>query len=432
MHSLSDRPLNTLGIQEIQRGIEENRFTAKDVVRACLERIAQRDNDIRAWVMLDDREKLLEHSESLSNKGRLNGVPVGVKDVIDVQGMPTRMGARCYDTYRPPFDAGCVGLAKQQGAIVLGKTVTAEFAGTQPSGTRNPLNLLHTPGGSSSGSAAAVADFMVPLAFGTQTGGSVLRPASFCGVVGFKPSFGFYPVSGMKVAAHSFDTIGLIAREVQDIAIAHGAIADVPMPVAASAPPRIGVFRTHLWGSMEQGAAAAFDRAVLILSASGAGIVEIETPNGFSSITEQRAIINAYERARDLAGEWSVARDTFSPQSADVCERGFSIDGATYALARQAVENYRVYAGDALFSNVDLLISPTVYGEAPEGHAYAGNPQLQELWTMLHLPSLSLPAGKGSSGLPLGLQVIGQRFQDDALLSTALWIERKLQNSEMT
>ena len=415
--SATDAP----GVVAIRDAVRAGRASARAAVEACLARIAARDGAVRAFVEVGAEAALA--AAAAGPAGPLAGVPFAVKDVLDVAGLPTRMGSRAGDPRPAARDAGCVGLARLAGAIPLGKTVTAEFAGTQPTPVLNPRATSRTPGGSSSGSAAAVADGMVPLAFGTQTGGSVLRPAAFCGIVGFKPSFGLYPVAGMKPAAHSFDTVGILTRSVADAAAAHAALVSEAEAEPAQTPT-LGLFASHLQETVAPQTQAAFDAALSRLSAAGARIVPVAPPPGFERITGHRATINAYERARDLAGEWRAARDDLSPETLAVCERGFAISAPDYLAAREAVDAFRERCA-GLFSGVDALVTPTTPGPAPEGHAWAGDPRLQELWTMLHLPSLSLPM-PADAPAPLGLQLIGPRYRDRGLLSTALWAEAAL------
>lgn len=414
---------------EIAARIRAGDLSCEAVTRACLDRIAAREDEVRAWVEID-RDLAIAEARRVDAAGRgglLAGIPVGVKDVIDTATLPTRMGSPIYENHTPPADAPCVALARKAGATVLGKTVTAEFAGVEPTRTRNPLNLAHTPGGSSSGSAAAVADFMVPVAYGTQTGGSVLRPASFCGVVGFKPSFGLYNPAGVKPAAESFDTVGLIARAVADVALFHAALTHTAPVPARPAPSglRVGIFRTHLWDTLLPETAALFEDAASRLSAAGASLVDVAMPEGFETITKHRATINAYERAHGLAHEWNEHRGQLTKYSLDVCERGFAIDGHAYLAARIAVDAFRL-AARSFFGEVDLLLTPAVPGEAPEGHDYAGDPRLQELWTMLHCPAMTLPAGHGPHGLPIGIQIVGPQYGDEGLLAAAGAIEAVL------
>lgn len=416
--------LNRLGVGDLVAGLRAGRYSAAEVVQSCLARIDARDGTVKAWTAVA-REGALKAARAVDPALPLAGVPFGVKDVIDTADLPTQMGAACYDGHRPRFDAGLVGQLRLAGAIVLGKTATAEFAGVFPAETVNPHDAARTPGGSSSGSAAAVADFMVPFALGTQTGGSVLRPAAFCGVVGFKPSFGLYTIAGMKPAAHSFDTLGLIARSVADVALVHQTIMNGAPAGGLASPPRIGVFRSHLWPHVEDAGRASLEQAVAAFGAAGARISEIAIPEGFDRITGQRAVINAYERARGLAGEWLEQRDTFSDTMFDLCARGFQITADAYLDARRAVDAFRAYAS-GLFAEVDLLLTPTTPGEAPEGLESTGDPRLQELWTMLHLPSITIPAGRSAKGLPMGVQLVGARYADDGLLAGAAWAAQVL------
>src|SRR5215471_21583885 len=243
------RPLNELSATEVARGIARGIFTAEAVTRACLNRIKEREASVKAWALIDPELALKQARERdrAKTKGPLNGVPIGVKDIFDTFDMPTDMGSPIYRGNRTTTDASCVAIVRAAGAVILGKTVTCEFAGLTPNVTRNPLNLAHTPGGSSSGSAAAVADHMVHVAFGTQTGGSVLRPASFCGVVGYKPTYNLICRGGIKFAAESRDTIGLIARSIDDVDIVMSVLTARSLTKRRETPPKIGFCRTHLW-----------------------------------------------------------------------------------------------------------------------------------------------------------------------------------------
>jgi Asp-tRNA(Asn)/Glu-tRNA(Gln) amidotransferase A subunit family amidase len=423
---MSGRELFRLGVAEIVKGLAAGAFRATDVVQSCLDRIAERDGQVGAWTEIARGQAVAAAARPFDPAARLAGVPFGVKDVIETGDMPTQMGSRLYEGSRPRYDAGVVGQLKSDGAIVLGKTVTCEFAGTEPAETVNPLAPGHTPGGSSSGSAAAVADFMAPFALGTQTGGSVLRPAAFCGVVGFKPTYGFYSIAGMKPAAHSFDTIGLIARSVADISLVHSVLMNAQLAAAATSAPRVGLFRSHLDETVTEPAARAFGDSVRLLEMAGAKVIEVAAPAGFDTITEQRAVINAFERSRGLASEWSGDSDMMGKKTRAIVERGFPIDGERYAAARQAVESFRLVI-DAAFDEVDLLVTPTAPGPAPQGKEDTGDPRLQELWTMLHMPSISIPiAGKGGA-LPLGFQLVGRRFEDAGLLAAAGWAAEQIE-----
>lgn len=423
------KQLYRLSATQIVAGIEEGAFTAEAVMRECLERIAERDSLIRAWVAVD-AEKCLDEARRLDRgpfRGPLHGVPFGVKDVIDTADLPTQMGSPLYKGHRTPYDASCVALARSAGAIVMGKTATAEFAGTAPPATRNPLNPDHTPGGSSSGSGAAVADYMVPLAYGTQTGGSTLRPASFCGVIGFKPTFGTYNPVGVKPAAESFDTLGLIARSIDDIELFHAVLVG-DKPNLSSLPdvaPRIGVCRTHLWNTAQPESVHAIDDTIRRLEAAGASIVNVMPPFDFDQLTSHRVVINAYERARGLAAEWFNGRDCLTPNMIRTCEAGFAVSREEYVNSLRFVEQYRFSVGSC-FSGIDALLTPAVAGEAPRGIDYAGDPRFQELWTLLHVPTITLPTHRGPNDLPVGVQFVAPRYHEPQLFAVARWVENQL------
>src|SRR5579864_3217579 len=297
-----------LGTREAARRIAAGTLTAQALAEACLERIAAREGAVGAWAWLDPAQALAEARarDQAPVGGPLHGVPIGVKDNTDTADMPTAYGSRCYRGFRPAADAAGVALARAAGAVVLGKTETTEFAAMSPGKTRNPHNPAHTPGGSSSGSAAAVADRMVPLAFGTQTAGSILRPAAFCGVVGYKPSFGLIPRAGVKPLADSLDTVGTMARNVADAAFFAGILAgrpalrEVAMPAA---PPRFGLYRTPMWEEREPETERALDHARAALERAGAQIAEIAVPPEHRRLTAAQETIMGFESVRGLADE---------------------------------------------------------------------------------------------------------------------------------
>ena len=313
----------------------------------------------------------------------------------------------------------------RRGAIVLGKTVTCEFAGVAPGATTNPCDPARTPGGSSSGSAAAVADGMVPLAFATQTGGSILRPASFCGAVGYKPTYGTFNREGLKFAAESLDTIGLIARSVEDVALAADVLVGrAPQNVApATAPPRIGLCRTYLWDSKAAPETkACFDAAADRLRRAGARVTDVNLLPRFEQLTPTREIVNDVERARSLAWEWAHRRDLLSPQLQGTIERGLCAADADYRAALAFADRARREL-DTLFRPFDALLAPCVNGEAPVGLHYAGDPAFQGLWTLLHVPTITIPAGRGPNGMPVGIQLIAPHGADRTLFAVASWLQ---------
>jgi amidase len=416
---------------DIAAGIAGGHFSAQDAIRSSLARIKAREAMVRAWAHLDPDRALIQ-ARSLdrgSLRGPLQGVPVGIKDVLDTFDMPTQMGSPIYRGYQPTADAAVVALLRAAGAVILGKTVTAEFAGLTPGVTTNPHDPPRTPGGSSSGSAAAVADGMVPLALGTQTGGSVLRPASFCGVIGFKPSFGTINRAGLKFAAESLDTIGLFARTIQDIALGYGVLTGAGAPVPAlSAAPRIGLCRTFLWHQAEPETVAAVEGAAAALSDAGAKVEEVTLADKFVALAEDRHIINNVERSRAMAFEWAHHREQISAGLSAQLERGRATAQARYFAALATAEDLRRWL-DAMFRAHDALLAPCVDGEAPVGLATTGNPDFQAIWTVLHVPTISLPTARGPNGMPVGVQLIGRNRDDARLLAVSDWVLSRLKGT---
>jgi amidase len=417
--------LHELGLAEAARLIASGALTSEALVSACLARVAARDGVVKAWSFIDPEAALAQARacDKAPSYGLLHGVPIGVKDVIDTYDMPTQMGSSIYAGYRPAQDAACVALARMAGAVVMGKTVTCEFAGMAPGATTNPHDPTRTPGGSSSGSGAAVADFMTPLAFGTQTGGSVLRPAAFCGVIGYKPTFGTFNRAGLKFAAESIDTIGLIARNVEDMALMSSVLTGAPFvaPAAPAQPLRIGLCRTYLWDKADASARAALQRAADAARKAGAQVSDYEMPAHFSALTATREIFNNVERARSLPFEWTHHRGEISAVLSRSIEAGFATSVADHVDAKRFAETCRIEA-DAIFDDYDVLLTPATNGEAPVGLHYAGDPSFQGLWTLLHTPTIAVPAGRGESGMPIGVQLIARRYEDTKLLDAAQWL----------
>jgi amidase len=307
----------------------------------------------------------------------------------------------------------------------LGKTVTCEFAGLTPNVTRNPHDTDRTPGGSSSGSAAAVADFMCSVGYGTQTGGSVLRPASFCGAVGYKPSYNLIPRGGMKFAAESRDTIGLIARSVDDVELVSSVLIARPRSLRRDTAPRIGLCHTHLWAHALPESQHAVQDSARRLSAAGAQLSEVSLPEGFSALQEARTVINPVERAKALAHEWNTNRALISSGLTRQIEEGLSIPHARYVDALKRMKECRDAIPD-VFGECDVLLVPCVTGESPKGLESTGDTRFQEFWTALHTPTITLPTHKGPNGLPIGIQLVGRLYEDELLLSVARWCAEQL------
>jgi Asp-tRNA(Asn)/Glu-tRNA(Gln) amidotransferase A subunit family amidase len=403
---------NQLGAKEAARLIERGELEAQALVASCLRRIEERDAQVRAWVFLN-------REVSVSQTGApLRGVPVGVKDIFDTFDMPTQHGSPIYAGHRPGADAAPVALTRKAGGTILGKTVTAEFATFVPRETRNPRDLARTPGGSSSGSAAAVADCMVPLAFGTQTAGSVIRPGSYCGVVAYKPTYNTLPRAGVKPNADSLDTVGLYARSVEDAAFFIDAL--IGMPPATVDRPRIGMCRTWEWDHVQPEMAAAFERAARRLDAE-----EVRLPDAFRGLREAHTKVIWFEGARSLADEMRRFADRIDPALRQRCENGYAVPRQEYAAALQAARRARARLDEA-FAGCDVLIAPAATGEAPRGLHSTGEVAMNVVWTLLHVPCVSVPVMTSPAGLPLGLQVIGRLGDDPRTLACAQWIERAL------
>jgi amidase len=430
-----DRRLNALGAVEIVSKIAAGEITCEAVTRACMERTAAREPTVKAWVNFNP-ELALAQAHALDReprRGPLHGVPIGVKDVIDTFDMPTEMGSPIYRGYRPTADAACVALLRRAGAVILGKTATCELAGMAPAATTNPHNAAHTPGGSSSGSAAAVADFMVPAALGTQTGGSVLRPSSFCGVFGYKPTYNTFNKAGLKPAAESIDTIGWIARSIEDIALLTAVLRmDEPRPLRSmSAAPRIGLCRTEMWDSVQPETRSAVENAAAALSKAGAVVRDLDLPGEFAGLPAlARGTINHFERAACMAFEWDNHRPALSPQMRRYIESGLQTSRADYVAAWRRIEQCRALLPE-VFAGIDVLLTPCVPGEAPKGLASTGDPSMQAMWTALHTPTMTLPTHRGPNNLPVGIQLVAQRYDDDRLFACARWIWDKIGAPEM-
>lgn len=423
------KPLHELGLQESAEKIAQNEITSEELVRSCLERIDEREEQVKAWEYLDpdaaiNQAKVCDQSQT---SGPLHGVPIGIKDIIETVDMPTTYGSPIYLNNRPSSDAACVALLKQSGAVIMGKTVSTEFAGGTPARTRNPHNPDFSPGGSSSGSAAAVADFMVPAALGTQTVGSTIRPSAFCGAVGFKPSFGILSLAGVKAQAESMDTLGIISRGVTDSSYLFDLLLgerQVQTLEPLSELPRIGLCRTSLWSEVKPETVDVINRTVAYVSALGVKIEDVELPDLFDQVLDAHMFILRYEFSQVLTYERTQHWDKFSEGLQALLSKTDDLTVENYFKALATVEKGRETIRDIL-TDFDVLITPSTAGQAPEFGAPT-DLQFQRLWTMLHLPCLTLPAFTSEQGLPVGIQVVGKHYHDRSLLSISKWLEHQL------
>ena len=425
--------LHKFGLRDVVASVREKRVTATAVVHAAVKRIEELEPGVQAWMHLDLERAVRRAAAADANPaggGSLQGAPIGVKDIIDVQGMPTRFGSPIYDDAAPAsHSAECVAALERAGANILGKTVTTEFAYFTPRKTRNPWNHNHTPGGSSMGSAAAVACGMVAGALGTQTNGSIVRPAAFCGVVGFKPSYGTVSNAGTLDPWPSLDHTGVFARQVSDAAllasviVAPGTLA--PGIVMPSHGPRLALVRTPVWHLATPAQRDMLERNAAALAHAGATVVEADLPGEFDDAHRVHRVIMAYEGARffrELQQKW---RHLISARLNELLDEGAAIADAQYEEARASASTLRDLFS-AFIARFDAVITPPTPGEAPPTREETGNPAFCTLWTLLGVPAVTIPVGLGPSGLPLGLQIVGPAMGDERLLAIAAWCEAHL------
>jgi Asp-tRNA(Asn)/Glu-tRNA(Gln) amidotransferase A subunit family amidase len=431
---------------EAARRIREGLLSSEELVQACLERIRQAEPAVQAWQFLDEEHALAqaraadERRRSGEPVGALSGIPVGIKDIIDTGDMPTENGTVLHKGRMPRADAAVVASLRAAGAVIMGKTVTTECAYFTPGKTRNPRNPEHTPGGSSSGSAASVGAHMVPLALGSQTAGSVIRPGAFCGVYAFKPTHGLIPRTGALQLSRTLDHIGLFARSIDDLAllaeqltghdagdpdthprarIAFQGIATEEPPI----PPTLAFIKTPHWERVDPDAKEAYGE---LIEALGDRVEEVELfPSAAQAWDWQRTIMEA-EMAANLEPLWLAGKDQLSERLRGLIERGLETRAVDH---QRAVRNAArvVESFDELFmERYDAILTPPALGTAPKGLGATGDPVFCVLWTLLGMPAVTLPLMKGANGLPLGVQLVGRRNFDARLLRTARWLERKL------
>ncbi len=436
---------NLLSACDARAAIEQGLLTSRELVEACLRRIDELEDEIGAWAQLD-RERAREQAQQADafrrrglRTGALHGLPVGIKDIIDTADLPTERGTPLHAGRRPDRDATLVSLLREAGAVILGKTVTTELAVYGPGKTRNPHNPEHTPGGSSSGSAAAVACGMLPLAVGTQTNGSVIRPASFCGVYGFKPSFGRISRHGVMQQSPPLDQVGVFARSLEDIAL----IADVLMrfdaqdaamtpiapPCIASvmaeevpADPRFAFVRTPLWDQVEPVSKDGFREMIDTANRKGAQVVDVvDLPPIFDQLHRDHQTIMEADLARSFADEYARGKAQITDILREMIERGQQVAPADYDAAVGRMGDYRECL-DEIFEVYDAILTPATFGPAPQGLGATGSPAMCTIWTLCGTPALSLPLLQSAEGMPVGVQAVGAVGDDARLFRSCRWL----------
>jgi len=435
--------LGALGAAQAVERLKAGTFSARDYALALLARVREAEPDVRAWTRLDEGYVLSqagradEAHRAGSGLGALHGVPIGVKDIIDTADLPTENGTVLHAGRQPRQDAAVVARMRAAGALLMGKTVTTELATYAPGKTRNPRNFAHTPGGSSSGSAAAVAAGMVPLAIGTQTNGSVIRPASFCGVVGYKPTAGWIPRTGILEQSPLLDQVGVFARNVEDAALLVQGLAGYDagdpatrmrgtaplLETARSEPPTtpvLGFVRTPMWDRVAPDAQAAF---AALAKSLGSRVVDVELPGDTADLYDLHRTIMEADIAGSFHAEYERGRDQLSASLRGQIERGRAVTACDY---RRAVERRAVIARafDGLCDRFDAILTPAALGTAPLGLEATGDPIMCTPWTFTGQPAITVPLLHGANGLPIGVQLVGRRDDDGRLLRTARWLSR--------
>ena len=424
------RQLHELTALEAATRIHAREISSEELVRACLDHIEERENEVQAWQHLDPAYVIAEarKADALKPQSPLHGVPFGVKDVIDTGDLPTECGSVIYRDRRPVADAACVAAMRSAGAILMGKTVTTEFATYTPGKTRNPHDPGHTPGGSSSGSAAAVGAAMVPLAFGNQTAGSLVRPAAYCGVTGFKPTHGTVDLSGIFELVPRLDTLGYMARSVDDIAAFYGIVLgrQVPLNDGPDRAPRIGLCRTFHWHEAAPETVEAIESAAAFCAEMGAEVEDVEMPAHFGNLAETHTTILNAGLGKSMGKLLRENGDRLSERLQEMIRNG--LETSDTALREATDHADRCLAEfNGVMGDRDVFLTPSAPGEAPKGTASTGNPIFQVVWTLLQVPCITLPWSAGPNGLPVGVQLIGRRGDDGTVLRVAKWLEARHQ-----
>lgn len=446
MGCMMDLPTPDESIAGLSDAYRSGQTTPRDVVERCLERITASDSLVRAWVLVD-REGALMTADRLTDEARqgrwrgpLHGIPLGIKDIVDVAGMPTLAGSTIRPNAPAQHDATLVERLRAAGAIILGKTVTTEFACFDPSPTRNPWNLAHTPGGSSSGSAAAVALGMCVAAIGSQTGGSITRPASYCGICGLKPTYGRISVAGVLPVSAHLDHPGPMARSVADLAHLLAVMAgpdprdplasDVPpadyvSTLTGASPPRLGLLEEFFENEADEETLDSLRQAVERWQQAGARVASAPLPQGFDRVHLMHRRIMAVDAAEVLRSAYEEHRSELGPHVAALIEEGLAVSAMDYAKALQHHTAFRQAAAD-LAGQFDALLLPATPTAAPADLTTTGDPRFNSPWSYAGLPTVSVPCGLTREGMPLAAQWVGTPWNEASLLATAAWCENQL------
>jgi Asp-tRNA(Asn)/Glu-tRNA(Gln) amidotransferase A subunit family amidase len=422
--------LNVLSAVELSEKIAAGQTTSVAIVQDCLNRINARDSDIRAWAHVDP-DLALRQARACDDQPRrspLHGIPVGIKDIFDTYDMPTSYGSQIYKSFQPTMDTALVGLMRRAGMVILGKCRTTEFASPVPVGVRNPHDFTRSPGVSSSGSAAAVADFMVPLALGSQTGGSTILPAAFCGVVGYKSSLTGLDRGGVRHLRPTLDTMGLFGRSVTDIAALRSVLTGMnpAIPVKSLKNVRIGVCRTPSWDQAQPETVNALDTAGRKLAQAGAKLQDAELPAVFEGINQSFNVISGVEALRAMAAEARDHLATMNHWIKDSLTAASKHEQGTYDKAQlHAVQCQRALA--EIFTRCDILITPSTAGEAIADVVSVSNSAFNRIWTLMHVPCVTIPAFAGPNGMPVGLQLVGPVGSDDRVIALSQAVADALQ-----
>jgi Asp-tRNA(Asn)/Glu-tRNA(Gln) amidotransferase A subunit family amidase len=438
---MKTKPLYSLGLREASFACSKRKIRSEDLTRTLLQRISEHEATVQAFQWMDP-SKALNHArksdETIKSgipSGQLHGIGIGIKDIIETRGIPTTMGSPVYKDYIPGDSATVVKRLEDAGAFVMGKTVTTEFAYFTPGKTRNPWNQAHTPGGSSSGSASAVAMGFVPGAIGTQTNGSVIRPAAFCGVVGYKPTAGIIPLDGIHPFSPSLDQVGVFTRDVPDASFLAAVLqTKEPLPGcktipaissdvnSMSHPPRLAAIRSPVWHRAEENAQRHFESLIKKLREKGAVVEELELPEEFDQAHALLRTIMYAEAAKTFAELQHRYGNLLSARLKGLIDEGLEIKESDLERSFSQKETLSVNIDDFM-NNFDAAVTPPTPGEAPAGLTQTGDPVFCTIWSLCGVPAINIPAGLGPKGLPLGLQIVGPRFSDDRVLSAAKWCD---------